>query len=239
MILTLKELAEHLKLNDRTVMRMLKTGQIQGVKVGGQWRFNGSQIDRVFFPAEIGSEDVPLSELTHTQFGIPVSRLTNENRIFLDMKATNVEEAIAELTNPQLFNSLVLDIQDLRAKCMARESLLSTGVGNGIAVPHPRDPIPTLRASGCIVIGRSKAGIDYNAADGKPVHLFFLICSQTIELHLHLIGKIATLIHHQKFIDLCKTTESPSEIIRAIMEYERAEFLKPEEETESGTDADK
>ena len=42
MILTLKELAEHLKVNERTILRMLKCGQIDGKKIGGQWRFNGS-----------------------------------------------------------------------------------------------------------------------------------------------------------------------------------------------------
>ena len=83
MILTLRELAEHLKVTDRTILRMLKTGQIQGVKIGGQWRFNGSQIDRVFFPeGPLGSDDVPLSELTRPQFEIPISRLVNENRVF-------------------------------------------------------------------------------------------------------------------------------------------------------------
>lgn len=226
MILTLKELAEHLKLNDRTILRMLKTGQIHGVKVGGQWRFNGSQIDKMFFSSQpSGSEDVPLSELTHSQIEIPISRLVNENRIFLDMKATNVKDVITELTNNKLFNSLVLDIPDLREKCLARENLLSTGVGNGIAVPHPRDPIPTLRASGCVVIGRSINGVDFNAIDGKPVHLFFLLCSQTIELHLHIIGKMANLVKDQHFLDVCKSAKAPADIIRGIMEHERAEFL--------------
>ena len=50
MILTLKELADYLRVNERTILRMLKSGQIQGVKIGGQWRFNGSQIDQMFFP---------------------------------------------------------------------------------------------------------------------------------------------------------------------------------------------
>lgn len=234
MILTLKELAEHLKLNDRTILRMLKTGQITGAKVGGQWRFNGSQIDRIFFPGKpLGEDDVPLSELTRSPFEIPISRLVDEKRIFLDMKATNAEEAITELTPSQLFNSLVLDITDLREKFIAREKLLSTGVGNGIAVPHPRDPISTLRASGAIILGRSANGVDFNAADGQPVHYFFLICSQTIELHLLLVGKIANLIRNPDFLETFKNAQDPSEVIRAIMEHERAEFLK---ETEQDSD---
>ena len=55
MILTLKELAEHLKVNERTILRMRENGQIEGVKIGGQWRFNGSQIDRMLFPSALSS----------------------------------------------------------------------------------------------------------------------------------------------------------------------------------------
>ena len=226
MILTLKELADYLKLNDRTVLRMLKNGQIQGTKLGGQWRFNGSEIDQLFFPNKTKSDDVPLSELTHSQFGIQLSRLINKDRIFLDMKATNPEEAINELVNAQVFNKLVLNVNELRAKCLERESMLSTGVGNGIAVPHPRDPVPTLRASGCIVFGRSVQGIEYNAVDGKPVHLFFLLCSQTADLHLYLMGKIATLLRNESFVETCMKCQAPEELIHAMMETERSAFLK-------------
>ena len=229
MILTLKELADYLKLNDRTVLRMLKNGQIKGTKLGGQWRFNGSEIDQLFFPNKTNSDDVPLSELTHSQFGIQLSRLINSERIFLDMKATNVEEAINELVNAQVFNKLVLNVNELRAKCLERESMLSTGVGNGIAVPHPRDPVPTLRASGCIVIGRSVKGIDYNAVDGKPVHLFFLLCAQTADLHIYLMGKIATLLRDEEFVDTCLKCKEPDELIHAMMEAERSVFLKENE----------
>ncbi|MBR0459613.1 MAG: PTS sugar transporter subunit IIA [Victivallales bacterium] len=230
MILTLKELSEHLKVNDRTILRMLKTGQIQGVKIGGQWRFNGSQIDNIFFPGHINSDDVPLEEFTQSQFAIPVSRLINEERIFLNMKATNVEEAINELTVPSLFNTLVLDVPALRANCLARENLLSTGVGNGLAIPHPRDPVPSLKAAGCVVIGRSSKGIPFNAPDGKPVKLFFLIVSQTIQLHLHLMGRMSNLMRNTKFIQVCLKAKDPALIIRAIMEHERDEFLKKSDE---------
>jgi excisionase family DNA binding protein len=226
MILTLKEFAEYLRVNERTILRMLKSGQIQGVKIGGQWRFNGGQIDKVFFNSEDhGEEEVPLSALTQSLVGIPISRMMAESRMFLDMKATSSEEAIRELTSPQIFNTLVLDVNDVTEKCLAREALLSTGVGNGMAVPHPRDPIPTLRAPGVVVFGRSKAGIDFNAVDGKPVHLFFLICSQNIELHLHLMGCLAKLLRSEAFVKTCENATEPADIIKGAMEFERAEFL--------------
>ncbi|MDY0176875.1 MAG: PTS sugar transporter subunit IIA [Lentisphaeria bacterium] len=229
MILTLKELAEYLRVNERTILRMLKTGKIQGAKIGGQWRFNGSQIDRVFFPStpiDEDDEDMPMSVLTRPHIGIPVSRLMNEERIILDMKATNIEEAIAELTDPRFFFGLVLDVLDLREKCMARENVLSTGIGNGIAIPHPRDPITTLRAPGSVIYGYSKQGIDFKAPDGNPVHTFFLICSQNIELHLHLMGCMARLLKNDDFVNALPSCENNGDIIKLVMEQERDEFMR-------------
>ena len=63
MILTLKELADYLRVNERTILRMLNTGQLKGTKIGGQWRFNSSQIDSLFFPADQGEANEVLNEL--------------------------------------------------------------------------------------------------------------------------------------------------------------------------------
>lgn len=232
MILTLKELAEYLRVNERTILRMLKTGKIQGAKIGGQWRFNGSQIDRLFFPStpvdDDDDEEMPMSILTRPHIGIPVSRMMSEDRMVLDIKGVNTEEVIAELTDPRFFAGLVLDVHDLREKCMARENVLSTGVGNGIAIPHPRDPVTTLRAPASVIYGYSKKGVDFNAPDGNPVHFFFLICSQNIELHLHLMGCMARLLKNEDFLKALPKCTEKIDVIKLVMEHERDEFLTQE-----------
>ncbi len=225
MILTLKELAEYLKVNERTILRMHESGQIQGVKIGGQWRFNGSQIDKMFFPDGKASETYTLPK---SHIGIPVSRTMDVSRVLLNLHSDCVEDVIEELTHAKIFNNLVLDIRDLQDKCLARERILSTAVGNGIAVPHPRDPIPTLQMPCCVVYGYSKAGINFNAPDGKPVHFFFLHCSQNIELHLHLMSSLAHLLKEPEFIKNCEKAKEPEDVIKAVMEQERTSFLDPE-----------
>lgn len=229
MILTLRELAQMLRVNERTILRMLKSGQLQGAKIGGQWRFNSSQIDGLFFAAEQataeGEEDLSLAMLTRSHIGIPISRVMSDTRMVMSIGARDAAGAIEELTNPRMLNPVLLDVKDLRTKCLAREELLSTGVGNGVAIPHPRDPLVTLRAPAVVVFGRSAEGIDFGAADGKPVHLFFLMCSQNIELHLHLMGRLARLLRHADFIAGCKAAATPQDIMRLVMEAERDDFL--------------
>ena len=246
MILTLKELAEHLKVNERTILRMLKCGQIDGKKIGGQWRFNGSQIDNVFFPSAASpkgavdlkddatpkgdADPVSLSEISRSQIGIPVSRTMDTSRMLMELRGTDPISVIEELTSPRIFNDLVLDTRDLQATCTARENLCSTAVGNGIAVPHPRDPISTLQLPGCIVYGFSKKGVDFGAADGKPVHMFFLCCSQTIDLHLHLMGALAHLLRDDTFVEKCMSASSPEDVLRAVLDVERNDFLRKDED---------
>lgn len=226
MILTLKEFAEYLRVNERTILRMLKSGKIQGAKIGGQWRFNGSQIDKVFFPTTpLDEEDVTHSVIARPHIGIPISRMMQEERIILELRGQTVEEVINELTEPRLLHGLVLDVKDLRDKCLARENVLSTGVGDGIAIPHPRDPISTLRVPGAVVYGYSRAGVDFKAPDGNPVHFFFMVCSQNIELHLHLMGCMARLLKNESVMHALPKCASAAEVIKLVMEHERSEFV--------------
>jgi excisionase family DNA binding protein len=227
MILTLRELADYLRVNERTILRMLKTGQVQGAKIGGQWRFNSSQIDGLFFPEETGAEGgESLSSMARSHLNIPISRVLHEDRMVLDMKATDVAGVVEELTVPSLLGHLVMEIESLRAKCLAREQLLSTGVGNGVAIPHPRDPIATLKAPAMIVLGCSRQGVPFGAVDEKPVHLFFLLCCQNIEVHLHLMGQLAKLLRNADFVANCQECETPTDVLRVVLEFERAHFLQ-------------
>lgn len=230
MILTLKELAEYLRVNERTITRMQEQGKISGVKIGGQWRFNGSEVDKLFFPGkgeEITKEmeqSEPQSALSRPLVGIPLSRVMHENRILLNLNATDRDSLIAEMTSARMMYGVVLDAADIRRKCLDRESVLSTAIGEGIAIPHPRDPIPTLRGSAAVVYGYSAEGIEYNAPDGKPVHHFFLVCSQTIELHLHLMGCMARLLKDQEFVEALPKCTQNADVIRLVMKHERAEL---------------
>ncbi len=233
MMLTLKELAEYLRVNERTITRLIDKQNLPHLLVGGQYRFDSRRIDQFFFPGKTEEEQVfyeatkeePRSILNRPYIGIPVSRVMSEDRIQLNLKATNVQELIAELTDSRMLQGYVLNIADLREKCQLRENTLSTAVGQGIAIPHPRDPIATLRTSAIITYGYSKEGIDYDAPDGKPVHHFFLTCCQNIELHLHLMGCLARLLSDTEFTTALPKCTSNAEVIKLVLQHERAEFL--------------
>lgn len=229
MILTLKELATYLRVNERTILRMQKAGQIQGIKIGGQWRFNGSQIDSLFFPGhppEDPSTVVPLRDFMSKDISVPISRLLREDRILLDLKGTTGRDVIDEMVDVISRQSLCLDSKIVRQAIHAREALLSTGVGDGVAIPHPRDPVTDLRESTTMIIGRSTEGVEFGAADGQPVHLFFLTASQTIQSHLNILGRLAALCLDQDALVNLKQASSAEEFIRHVLKSERDNFIK-------------
>lgn len=109
----------------------------------------------------------------------------------LELEATNREEVLKELVDLLPIEESKKDI--IFKRLLERENLGTTGIGKGIAIPHSR----TLALKDVfVVVGRSKKGVDFNALDGKPVHLFFLIVAPPYDpknRYLITLGRIAEI----------------------------------------------
>lgn len=102
---------------------------------------------------------------------------------------------------------------------MAREKLGSTGIGQGVALPHAR--IENIKKP-IVLIGISQKGIDFSSLDGAPVYIIFLIISPIFQegLHLKLLAKISRLLKDKYFLERLKELRSPQEIIEFIRRQE-------------------
>jgi PTS system nitrogen regulatory IIA component len=107
-----------------------------------------------------------------------------------------------------------VDRQFLLQVLLARESLGSTAIGNGIAVPHVRNPIvmhiPRPMATLCFL----EHPIEFGALDGQPVHTLFTIVSPTIKAHLHLLSRLAFALRQPAFAEVIARQGSREEILR-------------------------
>ncbi len=102
---------------------------------------------------------------------------------------------------------------------MVRENLESTGIGNGIAIPHARcDDVDELT----VICGISRDGIDFDALDGKPVYVIFLIVSpdKNKSLYLRVLANISRLLRHTPVRDELIRARNPKEAIEIIKKYE-------------------
>lgn len=118
-----------------------------------------------------------------------------EEELFLpELKSTRRDDALRELVGLLVEHRRVRDGEILLEMLKQREDLGSTGIGRGVAVPHGRS-LAVGRLT--LVVGRSTEGIDFDAMDGKPVHLVFLTVAppqDRANLYLPVLGKIVELV---------------------------------------------
>ena len=104
----------------------------------------------------------------------------------------------------------------------AREDLCSTATGDGVAIPHARNAMVGLVSKPIIAFGRHPKGIDFGALDGKPTHLFFLLCAPNVRLHLQLLARLSRVLREEKVREALKKAEKPVEALRVIRTAEGA-----------------
>jgi PTS system nitrogen regulatory IIA component len=105
---------------------------------------------------------------------------------------------------------------------LEREALMSTAVGYGIALPHPRNPLITDPACQFVTTAFFDSPVGWQALDGEPVHTAMLIVSASAQLHLVTLSRINFLCRQESFRRLMKNRESPEIIAAAITEAEQA-----------------
>lgn len=104
---------------------------------------------------------------------------------------------------------------DLALQLVKREEALSTGVGGGIAIPHPRTPLKYLKqpmVAACFL----KNPVDYHALDNRPVSTLFFILFPELKFHLHLLSSLSQCLRNRQFSEFLKTCPEQSEFIEKI-----------------------
>ena len=144
-----------------------------------------------------------------------LSKFCGEELISLDLKAKSKEEAIHELVALAARSKLVKDEKELLSAVLEREKLVTTGVGYGVAFPHAK----TKATRGVVItFGRSKGGLDFEAMDKKPVHLFFLIAApeDAIGAHLNVMAQLSYIMKDEKNRKRFMEVKSPGEVLEAL-----------------------
>jgi nitrogen PTS system EIIA component len=155
-----------------------------------------------------------------------ITDFLKEDCVLLSVKSRDKKEAISELLELLKEKRYIKDSQDILDNVMEREKLGSTGIGQGIAVPHTKtEQIEELVGA----VGISNDGISFEALDGEPVYIIFLILAPTksIGLHLKALAKIARLLKDKTFRNALRKANNKSEIIKIIKEDEEKLNLTP------------
>ncbi|HXI84771.1 MAG TPA: PTS sugar transporter subunit IIA [Verrucomicrobiae bacterium] len=220
--MTVREVANYLRLSEKTVSRMAQEGRIPAQKLAHQWRFQRSSIDSwMANRAAIPADEQQLSpEDTGLPAALTVANVITPARISLNLTAPDKNGVLRELC------ALVLDpreerlFETLLQALRAREDLCPTCITEGVAIPHARNALVGLVDSPVLAYGRHNQGIDFGALDGKPVYHFFLLCAPNVRQHLQLLSRLARLVNNADFRAKLMTAKLPDDVLAMIREAE-------------------
>ena len=170
-----------------------------------------------------------------------IQYLLNKKVMLLDLQATTKEAAIDEMINSLVDNGVVTDFDVFKAGIMAREAQTSTGLGDGIAMPHSKN---AAVKEATVLFAKSNKGVDYESLDGQPTDLFFMIAAPegANDTHLAALAELSKYLMQDGFADRLRKVTSPDEVIAAFNtgeEEAQAEEAKKAQAVKEAASSDK
>jgi PTS system nitrogen regulatory IIA component len=220
MELRVREVAKLFAIPEKRIYEWIKDKGLPTRQINGQYRFNRAELlewatarqvhlsSEIFGGQENGSGPPP-SLATALEAG----------GIFHGVGVSDRESALREIVKNMPLPDGV-DRELLFDVLLAREALQSTGVGDGIAIPHVRNPVvlhvPKAMVSLCLLA----TPIEFGAMDGKPVHALFSLISPTVRTHLHLLSRLAYALRDVGFKAAVTRRAPPDEIFEEARRVE-------------------
>ena len=170
-----------------------------------------------------------------------IQDLLNKKVMLLDLQATTKEAAIDEMINSLVENGVVTDFDVFKAGIMGREAQTSTGLGDGIAMPHSKN---AAVKEATVLFAKSNKGVDYESLDGQPTDLFFMIAAPegANDTHLAALAELSKYLMQDGFADRLRKVTSPDEVIAAFNtgeEEAQAEEAKKAQAVKEAASSDK
>ena len=160
-----------------------------------------------------------------------IEDLLSPDLMIMDLKATTQEEAIKEMADLEVKQDVVNNEDEFIKSIWAREKESTTGIGDGIAMPHARNKYINRAA---VLFAKSPKGIDYNSLDGQPVHLFFMITAPAgaDNTHLQALAKLSSLLINPDVVSALKAATKPEEVIDIFKKAEAEKDAQDKADTE-------
>ena len=223
---TLEELVQRLGRDRRQVEKLVNRGVIPGRRIGGDWRFNEIEITHWLEQDLRSLDDQGLAQLEQSQqSGIQNSRSPIADLLHVETCDVPLDAG----TRPAVLQALievagrtwqVWDPALILKAVKDREDVMSTGFENGIAIPHPRNPLPDAIGQSIIAFGKTLSGIPFGAPGRKLTDLFFLVLAKDASTHLQILARLGRLIQREGFVEELRSKETGSEAFDYILQID-------------------
>jgi PTS system nitrogen regulatory IIA component len=203
---TLDELAAHLGRDRREIERLANRGRIPGHKRSGEWQFHAAEVTQWLEHAMREYTDTQLAaversmEATAHELGVPVSRLLCPEAVQVPLEARTRRSVLESLVEVCGRTWQVWQPAQVLKAVQEREELMSTAFDSGVAIPHPRQPLPESVSESMVAFGRTLSGIPFGAPNNSLTDLFFLVVCRDARTHLHVLARLGRLIQKPDFL---------------------------------------
>ncbi len=227
MQLTVRNLGEMFKVSEGTVRRWIRLQGLPAKWAAGQFRFNRVEVLDWAVGNQIKMVTSSLNQFVDCQPWLSLADALEAGGFHYDVPGEDREAAlkavVARLSLPDDF-----DRQALLRLFLARETLGSTAVGDGIAIPHVRHPIVTNVPRAMVTLCFLRRPIAYQALDGKPVRVLFSVISPTVAAHMRLLAQLSRGLHDPNFRRNVVESKPREVILWEARRVENAEQLAAE-----------
>lgn len=213
----LEQLASYLQRDVREVSKMASRGHLPGQKVAGQWRFASAEIN---YWLETQLHAYSEEELAALETGAAQGKLENkplvttllsENTMSVPLAAGTKASVLRELVGVAELSWQVYDSEAILAAVKLREEMGSTALAGGVAIPHPRRPLPTLLGDSVIAFGRTAAPVPFGSPDGGLTDIFFLVCCKDHRTHLQVLARLSRMLLRPTFLSDLRAADTIQE----------------------------
>lgn len=220
MHLTVREVSKFLDVSETTVTRWIKQRGLPAQQVGGHYRFHRTDVLEWATANQIKVSVEMFDRLAREEEAIPsLADALEAGGIFYQVQDTSKELALRGLVQV-LPVPEGIDRELLLRLFLAREASASTAIGDGIALPHVRNPIVLHVDQPMVTLCFLEKPVDFGAMDRKPVQVLFSLVCPTVRSHLQMLARLSHSLHDGRFKEVLKRQGPRDEILQEVRRVE-------------------
>ena len=218
MELKIKDIVNLLQVSEKTVYRWIKDKKIPCYRINHQYHFNRSEINEWILSNKI--ELSPnLLNISPSSGPVNFYELLKSGGVYNNIPGKTVKEILQNVIDiiPTPSN---LSKEEILSALLSRQEMMTTAIGKGIAIPHPRNPIISNTEDVIVSICYLQNPTDFQALDKLPVHTLFIVLANNPRRHLEVLSKISFLCQSEQFIELLGRKAQKDEILNFVKSKE-------------------
>lgn len=221
MQITVRQAATYLGVNESTLRRWIKERDLPVHRVNERLHLNAIEVWEWAVEHGVPASRSLLEEAQRFPEPVPpLSQLLEAGGVHRDVEGEDKSAALAAIVqrlplSPEVDREFLLTVLD------AREAMGSTGVGDGIAIPHVRNPILLHVDQPFVSLCLLQRPVEFGAIDGKPVHALFLVISPSVPAHLKILAQLGFILRDTEMRELLARRAPTPEILARIRELEQ------------------